>query len=107
MGDRNLDLLIEELVNNRLKEMSIVEEYTRIINIIAAWLPRDLENNLPASEFIFYKPAYPFISETIWDVLERLRKEGIEYHAYSSCVKDKDGDPVLFYKLIIPLRKGE
>ena len=107
MGDRDLDLLIEELANNRLKEASIVEEYSRIIKIIADWLPRDLENNLQASEFIFYKPAYSFISETIWDVLEKIRKDGIEYHAYSSCVKDKDGDPVLFYKLIIPLSKGE
>lgn len=107
MGDRNLDLLIDELANNLLKEASIVEEYSRIIKIIADWLPRDLENNLQASEFIFYKPAYPFISETIWDVLKKIKEEGIEYHAYSSCAKDKDGDPVLFYKLIIPLKRGE
>ena len=107
MGDRDLDLLLEKLINNRLKETSIVEEYSKIIKIIAGWLPRDLKNNLPASEFVFYQPVYPYISETIWNVLEKIRKEGIEYHAHSSCVKDKDGNPVLFYRLIIPLKKGE
>lgn len=83
------------------------DELNRILKIISDWLPFDIENGFKTSEFIFYKPAYPFISETIWDVLEKIRKDGIEYHAYSSCVKDKDGDPVLFYKLIIPLSKGE
>lgn len=92
---------------NQLRETFLVKEYNRLVEVIAYWLPRDLENNLSASGFIFYKPAYPYISETIWDVLEKIKKEGIEYHAYSSCVKDKDGNPVLFYKLIIPLRKGE
>lgn len=92
---------------NQLKATFLTKEYNRLIEVIAHWIPRDLENNLSASEFIFYQPIYPDISETIWNVLEELRKEGIEYHAYSSCVKDKDGDPVLFYKLIIPLKRGE
>lgn len=96
-----------ETLFNQLRETFLAKEYNRLVEVIAYWLPRDLKNNLKASEFIFYQPVYPYISETIWKVLEKIKEEGMEYHAYSSCIKDWDGTPVLFYTLIIPLKKGE
>ena len=103
----DLDLAIREMKDNATDELAKVEEYGRIIKNIANWFLRDTENNLSASEFIFYEPAYPYISETFFEVLEKLREFKMKYYAYSSCIKDKDGNPVLFYRLIIPLKKGE
>lgn len=86
-------------------EYERAQDYTRIINCIRIWMESDIENNLPTSEFIFWKVMYPHISENFFKVADLLKEDGVKFSAYSACVKDQDGEPVLFYKLIIHLRE--
>ena len=92
-------------IENQFHVNGADNELNRILKIISDWLPFDIENGFKTSEFIFYKPVYPHISENFSKVADLLREYDIKFSAYSACVKDKDGEPVLFYKLIIHLRE--
>lgn len=94
-----------ENLKNQFHVNGTDNELNRILKIISDWLPFDIENGLKTSEFIFSKPVYPHISENFSKVADLLREYDIKFSAYSACVKDKYGDPVLFYKLIIHLRE--
>ena len=96
---------LKAIENQFQAEYERAQDYTRIINSIRIWMESDIENNLPTSEFIFWKVMYPHISEIFPKVADLLREYDIKFSAYSACDKDKDGEPVLFYKLIIHLRE--
>ena len=98
---------VEDIKNQFQAEYEQAQDYTRIINAIRVWMEIDMENNLSTSELIFYKPVYPHISKNFFKVANLLKEYGVKFSAYSACEKGKDGEPVLFYKLIIRLREGK
>lgn len=96
----------ESLSENLNNQSKINTELSKMLDIISSWLEWDRNNDNKTSEFIFYKPVFPYVSENFFKVIDVLKNNNIECFGYSSCFQGKDNKLVLFYKLIIPL-KGE
>lgn len=92
-------------IENQFHVNGTDEELNKMLRTIFSWHPFTIENRFKTLEFIFWKPAYPHISENFFKIADLLKEYDIKFSAYSACVKDKDGEPVLFYKLIIHLRE--
>lgn len=82
-------------------EYDKVREYMRLLNTLRC----ELENDCTVREFTFYEHTYRYISEYFFKITDILRKCGVKFNAYSSCKKDDNGEPMLFYKLTIQPRE--